>query len=547
MNLQQRQPQSHLDLLRRRIDEVQELLRATVPSNHVTAVLAILRVLAKLPTTPDSDAIPDPVTGRRRPLAVLGANKALQLCLETENSGSTVLPDAEADAWGAGFLDACGWLAEAEVVLAHCETGFMQMVNEGNETFHVWITTRRPPTSWRERADFDWWAGWSAERRCHEFEAIRSEMNMSALSGPERQTRARRLADIHLKRMAYQLGYPPDAVIDGCTVQTYGDVLRNLIEQVLNTGDIAQTARPLSERTLIAELALDLSIGAAVVARAVDAFTLDHDRAAYHAAVPGVAAAPLVRVDPDLLALSPFGLLTEPLLYLARELKRRAPQDYHNSAYLREDVFRRDLYGLFGDKRFVTSPGRIVLRRERGDARTDVDAVVFDRKTGTLGFFELKTQDPFARSTAELIRQRDNILYANRQVSGVLAWLQRYGPDELLNRAHTRTAKSFRVQKVYPFVVGRYLVHFNDGPEPDRRAAWGTWPEVLRLSDGEPPRLPGANPLASLFSRLTKAAPPLQLPANVPAKEIAIGQTRLLVYPSYAAYQARTGSLLSLL
>ena len=108
-----------------------------------------------------------------------------------------------------------------------------------------------------------------------------------------------------------------------------------------------------------------------------------------------------------------------------------------------------------------------------GDVRTDIDAVVFDRKTGTLGFFELKSQDPFARSTAELARQRDNVLYANRQISGVLAWLKRHGPDALLGRVDSRTAKTFRVQKVYPFVLGRYLAHFSDGPEPDRRAAWG--------------------------------------------------------------------------
>jgi hypothetical protein len=34
------------------------------------------------------------------------------------------------------------------------------------------------------------------------------------------------------------------------------------------------------------------------------------------------------------------------------------------------------------------------------DVRTDIDAVVFDRKSGTLGIFELKSQDPFARSSA---------------------------------------------------------------------------------------------------------------------------------------------------
>ncbi len=173
-----------------------------------------------------------------------------------------------------------------------------------------------------------------------------------------------------------------------------------------------------------------------------------------------------------------------------------------------------------------------------GDVRTDIDAVVFDRKTGTLGFFELKSQDPFARSTAELARQRDNVLYANRQISGVLAWLNRHGADALLDRVDTRTAKMFRVQKVYPFVLGRYLAHFSDGPEPDRRAAWGTWPQLLRLLDGQPFRATDANPLASLFTRLTNDVPLIRPPADDAPREIAIGAARLIVHPSYAAFQA---------
>ena len=180
----------------------------------------------------------------------------------------------------------------------------------------------------------------------------------------------------------------------------------------------------------------------AVIGQAVAAFTLDRENAAYHAAVPGVAAAPLVRVDPSRLVWSLHGLTTEPLLFLTRELKRRDAQEYHNTGYLRELVFREDLYALFPDKRFVTSAGRIELRRDDGDVRTDIDAVIFDRKTGTLGFFELKSQDPFARSTAELARQRDNVLYANRQISGVLDWLNRHGADALLNRVDARTAKT---------------------------------------------------------------------------------------------------------
>jgi hypothetical protein len=94
------------------------------------------------------------------------------------------------------------------------------------------------------------------------------------------------------------------------------------------------------------------------------------------------------------------------------------------------------------------------------------------------------------------------------------------------------------VHKVYPFVLGRYLAHFSDGPEPDRRAAWGTWPQILRLLDGQPLRATDANPIASLFTRLTKDEPLVRPPAGGTPREIAIGDTRLIVHPSYAAFQA---------
>ena len=97
------------------------------------------------------------------------------------------------------------------------------------------------------------------------------------------------------------------------------------------------------------------------------------------------------------------------------------------------------------------------------------------------------------------------------------------------------------MQKVFPFVLGRYLAHFSDGPEPDRRAAWGTWPQVLRLLDGQPFRASDANPIASLFTRLTKDVPLVRLPDDDAPREMAIGAARLIVHPSYAAFQASTG------
>ncbi len=533
--------------LRHSIDQEQSRLRADVPPDRQAAILALLRTQDRLPHSPASEPLPEPdlVTGRR--LANLGGNMALRLCLESSGDDAVAAPASSSsgdglNGWGERFLHTCGQLAEAELVLAHCETGFMRMVDDGNGRFDAWIATKRAPTSWRERADIDWWASLLATRHEPELRALRSERPDPESSDPGHDSWYRRLADEHLEMMAYQLSYPPDAAIGGCTVQIYRAVLGWLIGWALQARDRGESPAPRSERSLVAALASALAVDPAVIGQAVAAFTLDRENAAYHAAVPGVAAAPLVRIDPGVLVWSVHGLTTEPLLFLVRELKRRAAREYHNSAYLREVVFRQDLYALFADKRFVTSAGRIELRRDGGDVRTDIDAVVFDRKTGALGLFELKSQDPFARSSAELARQRDNVLYANRQLSGVLAWLKRHGGDALLGRVDTRTAKTFRVQKVYPFVLGRYLAHFSDGAEPDRRAAWGTWPQLLRLLDGQPFRASDANPLASLFTRLTNDVPLIRPPASDPprGKEIVIGATRLIVHPSYAALQAST-------
>ena len=525
------------------IDRQQSHLRAEVPADRQAAILALIRTQDRLPHASGIEPLPDLVSGRR--LVNLGGNKALQLCFESTGDDATTAPASTGDGldgWGEYFLKECGRLAEAELVLAHCETGFMRLVGGGNGTFDAWIATKRPPTSWRERADIDWWASWLAERHEPELRALLSQRPGSEHRDPGNDASYRRLAEVHLKMMAYQIGYPPDAVIGGCTVRTYRDVLSQLIGWALQARDRGEVATPQSEHVLMEALASGLVVDPTVIGRAVAAFTLDQENAAYHATVPGVAAAPLVRVDSSRLVWSVHGLTTEPLLFLTREIKRRATQEYHNAGYLREHVFREDLYSLFKDKRFVTSAGRIELRRDTGDVRTDVDAVVFDRKTGTLGFFELKSQDPFARSTAELARQRDNVLYANRQVSGVLTWLNRHGPDALLRRVDTRTAKLFRVQRVYPFVLGRYLAHFSDGPEPDRRVAWGTWPQLLRLVDGQPFRAADANPLASLFTRLTKDVPLVRPPDDDAPREIAIGAARLIVHPSYAAFQASVGA-----
>lgn len=514
--------------LRQAIDQQQSRLRAAVPLDRQAAIFAILGTREQMAYTPDARPLPDLITGP--PLADPGGNLALRLCLEATDDAHSAPMGSEGDVerWAEWFLLECGRVAQAELVVTHVETGFMRLVDAGEGEFAAWIATKRTPASWRERADIAWWASWLATG---------SEMpSVAPHAADPDDARFRRLAAAQVRRMSYQLGYPADAPLGEITIQTYRDVLESLVARVLSAQERGASTGSWVERDLAAALGAELTLDPDVIGRVVTAFTLNRENAAWHAAVPGVAAAPLVRVAPDRLAWSAYGLTTEPFFFLARELRRRDAREYNTRAHPREDVFRRDLYALFTDPRFVTAPRPIALRREGGNLGADVDAVVFDRKTGALGLFELKSQDPYARSAAELARQQDNLLYANRQLSGVLTWLNRHGGDALLSRVDARIAKRFRVQKVLPFVLGRYLAPVGDGPEPDRRAAWGSWPQVLRLLDGQTVSAT-ANPLASLYARLRQDAPVIHLPADIPARVIALGRGRLTVFPSYAAYR----------
>lgn len=522
--------------LRQLIQEEEGRLRARVPRHRQAAILALLRALDRSQPPDVVNATLGVIAGRID--SRYGGNKALQLCVETEaESAANDLESCDAlDVWASRFLKDCSDLAIAGRVLAQCETGFMRLVSDGDRSFDTWIASGRAPASWRERMDFEWWAAWQVDRHRQELAQLRSQVN-GTLDGDAKAELYRTIACVYLQTLEHQAGYPDEALIGGFPVQTYRDVLGLLIAWALRTQDESAAPLVIDETALITSIASLLQLDEARAAQAVAGFTLDRHNSAYHAAVPGIAPAPLVRMAPDRLALSHHGLTTGPLLFLNRELRRRDAQAYHNGAWQREDVLRRDLYGLFSDKRFVRSSARIQLRRVQGGLRTDVDAAIFDRKTGVLALFELKSQDPFARSAAELFRQRDNVLHANHQVAGILDWLNRNGANELLNRVDHQTARRFRVRKVLPFVLGRYLAHFPDGPAPDARVAWATWPQLLRLTGGRPFSGEVANPLSALFTRL-KSESPLAMPSGVMTnQELELGGARLTVFPNYAAFR----------
>ncbi|MDQ2785598.1 MAG: hypothetical protein M3Y58_11430 [Chloroflexota bacterium] len=541
---------TQIDYCRQLLAETSARVAATLPG-RARALLALLRA-------GDTMALGDDPAQNARP----GWNLALRLCLERQDDEGGDLPADRAmlAAWAERFLADCDQLALASLALAQCASGHLQLQQRAPRTFVAWATSRHLSTEQRERADFDWWAAHVTRQVAPrlatllvERPRIRALLDQGGAPFPESgeyvasdptvERYYRQLGQAHVARFSCQHSYPADGAIGGATFGQYSAILALLIgwlhrerDHRASIGDYTPTLR--NERAMIAALAAALDTDPSAIGRALQPFILDRDNAAYDSALPGRAAPPLIRLDEGRVVWSARGLLGEPLIFLARELRRRHAQEYHNSASLREGVFRQDLYRLFSDRRFVLSAGRVELKRS-GEARTDLDALIFDRKTGTLGVFELKSQDPFARSVEERQRQRDNFFHANRQVSAILEWVQRHGPDDLLARFDERAAKRFHVQKVYVFVLGRYLAHFVGGPEPDHRAAWGSWPQVLQVVGvGNGPFDPDTrNPLGALFARLRDATP-LSAPTDADSKAIAVGDLNLRIFPSFAAMRS---------
>jgi hypothetical protein len=541
---------TQLEYYRQVLAAISAEVAATIPPGRARSLLALVR--AGETTTLDRDPAPQAT----RP----GWNLALRLCLERHDDADG---DAPADqtmlaVWAERFLTDCDQLTLANLALAACTSGYLQLQQRTPRTFVAWATSHRLSTEQRERADFGWWSAHMARQVAShraillaERDRMRALLRQEGTPPPESagdvardpavERYYRQLGQVYVARFACQHNYPTDATIGGATFGQYTATLALLIgwlhrERDRRAPDEEYMPAPQDERAIIAVLADALDADPVATGRALQPFILDRDNAAYHSALPGQAAPPLIRLDAGRVIWSARGLLGEPLIFLARELRRRHAQEYHNSAHLREGVFRQDLYRLFGDRRFILSAGRVELKRS-GEARTDLDALIFDRKTGTLGVFELKAQDPFARSVEERERQRDNFFHANRQVSAILEWVQRHGPDDLLARFDERAAKRFHVQKVYVFVLGRYLAHFTGGPGPDRRAAWGSWSQVLQAVENGTFTPNHRNPLGALFARLHNATPP-GAPSDADSREIAVGDLRLRIFPSFAAMRA---------
>ncbi len=553
---------SKQEQLRKLLKEQYAYLQQTFATDRQSALLALTRSLNRhyletLHHKPNNAS-----------LYTLGWQKALSLCFAASPpSLQTSETDDTLNMWADATLQACGLLVQAERILDYCETGFLRMQQSG-DTFNVWVASKKMPTEWREQEDLSIWTNILTQTYAsamHALQSERTQIQQQLIHAAEQwdgqaddlyiTTRTvddyyHRLGLLHVKSMVPYNTYLASTTIGGCTFAVYRDVLSVLIGLALKHCDLCTIlfrehsggitpyiALSWDDNKMVETLSTTLAIETTMVRLALDAYTLDAENASYHYSAADGPTPPLIRLDNQHRTWSLAGLLINPLFFLMHELKRKYSYEYHTASQLREDVFRQDVYSLFSDKRFVRSPGHVELRGTKGTLTTDVDALIFDRKTGALALFELKSHDPFAYSRQERMRQRDNFYNASKQVIASTEWVKRNGVNALLERLDPKQVKHLKAHKVYVFVLGRYLAHFFEGLEHDQDVAWGTWAQVLRLVNAKPFGPDDANPIQSLFNKLIKDTPLTLSDKEYDMQEITIGDRRIRVYPSFEAYK----------
>ena len=212
----------------------------------------------------------------------------------------------------------------------------------------------------------------------------------------------------------------------------------------------------------------------------------------YHLKYRGMALSPYFEIGPETWMRSTQGCLKMPVFFLNRELKRKYPDDYFKAVNRREERFRNQLYSTF-------STARIKCVYDIVDIKTtDIDAVVFDTETKTLGLFQLKWQDPYSMSMKEKRNKMTELIPKSvKWIDKISSWLKETSSKSILEKCRIQDDQ---IGDVFLFVLSRNHVYFTD-TKLDERAIWGTWFQLIE-SNAKVKAPMQQNPIAELALKL---------------------------------------------
>lgn len=494
-------------------------------------------------------------------LVEFGVNRAIRLCLD-ESTKFPLFPLTPSlkphQEWSDSVLQICGRLGRCEHLLELCRLGLGELIKERTELYRFRYAEGPIGLESFEREDAVWFERFVASLQQAEILELNERVTrISVLQSamverwgthyiqydacPEVDEHFEREGRLHAQRMFGHDSFPGNASFGGKPFAFYCEVLSTLIGWSLKhlgfSVELLKKYDDLDPRNIITipqdidrkaqELAAALEVEVEVVRQAMDVTTLSLDNVNQLCAVPGNFVAPaFIQCGAERIIYPIWGYLSHPFQTMLDELKRKYRSDWDRSVDRREVHFREELYNLFKSDRFENLHKRVNLHID-GRLVTDVDAVILDRKTGTVALFQLKWQDTFRHSLrARESRKRNIQTTGNQWVDRVSAWLSEKNLEECARSLGLRAEDARRVQRFVLIVVGRNGVHFSGSGTLDSRAAWGNWYQILRIVvEAVDPE----NPLDEIYNQLIEKSPLKRSRPVLNETEIRVGDSRIII------------------
>ena len=555
------------DNLARIIREEEDRILGTLPGERRWGLLELVRAIDYYfvyVLSLDEKKREEEIESERWDLYRHGQNKAISLFVDQ----SSILPGASLtrstrihQQWADAVVQSCGRLGICETILTLYRYGLVELSMPSPRTIHATVSQRELGIEPFEANEFRIFYDLAKEIDQHirdQNAAIRP--GVMVLMAPlvstweEHFIQYDTIPEIdsyfhgqgHLWASAHyepgQDAFPPQSTFGDLPFELYKEAVVHVISWALK--HITFSGLLLSRQThldirnvltitkdearLLSDLSAALGITAIEARQVLDTLKRTPQNLQAYTPEPAVDIAPFLNINSSGVVHSIAGTLGSPFDFMLAELNRRYPKDWDHAVNEREEVFRKELYDLFPTQRFGKAEKPLKLKNE-GAIATDIDAAVFDISTGTLGLFQLKWQDPFGTSMRKRNSKMKNFLNETNRWVATVSSILNHSPkalDSLLGEGATRICDTNRILL---FVVGRHFPHFSGGVYRDSRAAWGTWPQMLRLLKE---LQEGSDPIAWLHKMLQEQSPSLRTPITVEEYEMQIGGYRIKYGPA---------------
>lgn len=175
-----------------------------------------------------------------------------------------------------------------------------------------------------------------------------------------------------------------------------------------------------------------------------------------------------------------YGALDNPCTFLITELKRKYQRDWDRGVISRESKFRQDLYNLLSSPGYVYGRENYVIKDEKRQPLTDIDATIFDYESNTIFLFQLKWFDVFGLSLKQRKSKLNNLLHANKWVNDVWLWASKHDLKEIVRLLFPKAFGDIHPTSFKLIVLTRYNTRFSGENRYDQRASWLSWSAFAR-------------------------------------------------------------------